>query len=93
MNALPFHPTSPEIPMPVEQPSPGYSSFLLRLRRVGNHPAIWHVSLQDVRTGEWHHFMDLPQLFASENLRFAEGSGRKPLLPAHRIYIAACGPY
>ncbi len=61
--------------MPVEQPSPGYSSFLLRLRRVGNHPAIWHVSLQDVRTGEWHHFMDLPQLFAFIE-QIARGNGR-----------------
>ena len=64
VNTLLIHPTSLEISMPVEQPSPGNSSFLLRLRRAGTHPAIRHVSLQDVCTGEWHQFIDLAQLFA-----------------------------
>ncbi len=50
--------------MPAKQAAQEYHSFLIRCRRMQEQPFAWHVSLQDVRTGEWRHFTDLDRLFA-----------------------------
>ena len=63
--------------MPAPQPHKKYHSYLLRLKRVAIQPPVWHASLQDVRTGEWHQFMSLAQLFAFIE-QTAEGNNRSP---------------
>lgn len=49
--------------MPVNSPTQGRHSYLLRLHNQSDHPQEWRASLQDIRTGEWRHFADLTQLF------------------------------
>ncbi|MBP6469206.1 MAG: hypothetical protein KBE23_21925 [Chloroflexi bacterium] len=49
--------------MPAKQSAQEYQSYLMRFRRVNEQPLVWHVSIQDVRTGEWRHFTDLALLF------------------------------
>lgn len=50
--------------MPAQPATQEYHSYLIRFRRMSERPFTWHVSLQDVRTGEWRHFTDLERLFA-----------------------------
>ncbi|MBK8988900.1 MAG: hypothetical protein IPM39_22985 [Chloroflexi bacterium] len=49
--------------MPYKPAPQEYQSYLIRFRRMQAQPPAWHVSVQDVRTGEWRHFTDLALLF------------------------------
>jgi len=48
-----------------------YQSYLIRFRRIKEEPLVWHISVQDVRTGEWHHFTDMARLFEFVNQELA----------------------